>query len=164
MSMTIQSSAFADGQPIPVKFTGEGADVSPPLSWQGIPQVTKQLALICDDPDAPTPEPWVHWLIYNLPPETQSLPEHVKRDGRITTPIAARQGCNSWPDGENLGYLGPMPPRGHGLHHYHFKLYALDSALNLPSGITKSQLLDAMSDHILATAEIVGVYERRSST
>ncbi len=161
MSMSIQSRAFDDGQAIPVKYTGEAQDVSPPLSWDGTPQVTKELALICDDPDAPTPEPWVHWLIYNLPAETQSLPEHVSREGQIAAPVAARQGCNSWPDGENLGYLGPMPPRGHGLHHYHFKLYALDATLNLPPGINKGQLLQAMSGHVLATAEIMGTYERK---
>ncbi len=161
MSMTIQSSAFVQDQKIPAKYTGEGQDVSPPLSWQGVPQVTKEFALICDDPDAPTPEPWVHWLIYNLPPQTVAFPEHVPRDGQITAPVVAHQGCNSWPDGENLGYLGPMPPRGHGLHHYHFKLYALDAPLNLPPGIDKARLLEAMTDHILSTAELVGTYERK---
>lgn len=161
MSMTIQSSAFANGQKIPAKYTGEGQDVSPPLAWSGAPSQTQEFALICDDPDAPTPEPWVHWLIYNLPPETNHFPEHLPRDARIDSPVAAGQGCNSWPDGKNLGYLGPMPPRGHGVHHYHFKLYALDKRLGLPAGITKQQLLEAMSKHILATAEIVGTYERK---
>ena len=161
MSMTIQSSAFVHGQTIPANYTGEGQDVSPPLTWQGVPQVTREFALICDDPDAPTSEPWVHWLIYNLPPETHSLPEHVPREGQIKVPVAASQGGNSWPDGENLGYRGPLPPRGHGLHHYHFKLYALDAPLNLSPGIDKAELLEAMTDHILTTAELVGTYERK---
>ena len=160
MSMTIQSSAFVQGQAIPIRHTGEGQDLSPPFSWQGVPQVTREFALICEDPDAPTPEPWVHWLIYSLPPQTQSLPEGIPRDGLLTSPVAASQGCNSWPAGKNLGYLGPMPPKGHGLHHYHFKLYAFDVPLNLPPGTDKTHLLEAMSDHILATAEIVGTYER----
>ena len=161
MTMTIQSNAFISGQKIPEVFTGEGQDMSPPLTWQHVPQVTRELALICDDPDAPTPEPWVHWLIYNLPPETESLPERIPRDGQITAPVTARQGCNSWPKGDNLGYMGPMPPRGHGLHHYHFKLYALDIPLNLPPCVDRAQLLAAMSDHILATAELMGTYERK---
>lgn len=161
MSMAMHSSAFANGQPIPVKYTGEGKDASPPLSWEHVPQTARQLVLICDDPDAPTPEPWVHWLIYNLPPETTSLPEQIPRSPQITRPVAATQGCNSWPAGKNIGYLGPMPPPGHGVHHYHFKLYALEKAFQLPPGINKSQLLEEISGHIVATAELVGLYERK---
>lgn len=161
MSMTIHSTAFANGKPIPMKYTGEGQDTSPPLSWDHVPQTARQLALICEDPDAPTPEPWVHWLIYNLPATTSSLPEQIPRDPQITSPVAASQGCNSWPAGKNSGYLGPMPPRGHGVHHYHFKLYALEKSLQLPPGIDKFQLLEAMSGNIVATAELVGLYERK---
>lgn len=161
MSMTIHSSAFANGELIPVKYTGEGQDASPPLSWEHVPQTARQLALICDDPDAPRPEPWVHWLIYNLPPETRGLPEQIPRSAQITSPVTASQGCNSWPAGKNVGYLGPMPPPGHGVHHYHFKLYALEKSLQLPPGIDKAQLLEAMSSHIVATAELVGLYERK---
>jgi Raf kinase inhibitor-like YbhB/YbcL family protein len=161
MNLTLQSSAFVQGQVIPVEYSGEGRDVSPPLSWTGVPQATLELALICDDPDAPTAEPWVHWLIYNLPPQTQSLPKHLPREGQMTVPVSASQGCNSWPAGENLGYRGPMPPRGHGLHHYHFKLYALDAPMNLPPAASKDQLLEAMTGHILSTAELVGLYERK---
>jgi Raf kinase inhibitor-like YbhB/YbcL family protein len=161
MSMTLQSTAFLNGETIPVKYTGEGQNVSPPLEWRGVPQSARELVLICDDPDAPTAEPWVHWLIYNLPPETQSLPEQIPRDDQIQEPVSAAQGLNSWPDGENMGYLGPMPPKGHGVHHYHFKLYALDTAINLRPGVNKSQLLTAMSNHIVATAELIGTYERK---
>lgn len=161
MNMTLQSTAFLDGESIPVQYTGEGQNVSPPLEWQGVPQSAREFALICDDPDAPTAEPWVHWLIYNLPPVTQAIPEQIPRADRIQAPVTATQGLNSWPDGENMGYLGPMPPRGHGVHHYHFKLYALDQALNLRPGVNKSQLLTAMSNHIVATAELIGTYERK---
>lgn len=161
MTMTIRSTAFSDGQPIPKRYTGEGEDVSPPLTWEGVPQVTKEFALICDDPDAPTSEPWVHWLIYNLPGEARSLPEQIPRDDHMSTPVSATQGCNSWPAGENLGYLGPMPPKGHGIHHYHFTLYALDSTLNLFPGTNKTALLKAMSGHIVAKASLVGTYVRQ---
>jgi Raf kinase inhibitor-like YbhB/YbcL family protein len=135
--------------------------VSPVLTWQGAPQVTKEFALICDDPDAPTREPWVHWLIYNLPPETQALPEHVSQAEQLEKPVSGTQGCNSWSSGENLGYRGPMPPRGHGVHHYHFKLYALDTALKLPPSIDKQRLVSAMEGHVVATTELVGTYERK---
>ncbi len=161
MTMTLHSTAFENGHPIPRRYTGEGDDVSPLLTWDCVPQAAHELALICEDPDAPTPEPWVHWLIYNLPADTPSLPEQISRDAQLQSPVKACQGCNSWPEGENLGYSGPMPPRGHGLHHYHFTLYALRSPLNLPPGIQKAQLLAAMHDHVLARASIVGTYERR---
>lgn len=161
MTMTLQSTAFENGRPIPRRHTGEGEDISPLLSWQNVPQAARELALICDDPDAPTPEPWVHWLIYNIPSDTSGLPEHIVRNGQLESPVTASQGCNSWPDGETIGYRGPMPPRGHGVHHYHFKLYALRSPLHLPAGLEKTQLLAALNDHVLATASIVGTYERK---
>jgi Raf kinase inhibitor-like YbhB/YbcL family protein len=160
MTMTLQCSAFSAGQPIPKTHTGEGHDKSPHLTWDGVPQITKSFALICDDPDAPTAEPWVHWVIYNLPPDLRELPEHLPRDDHMAQPVTAAQGCNSWPAGENLGYLGPMPPKGHGVHHYHFKLYALDAPLDVMPGITKTSLLKAMTGHILEVAELVGTYER----
>jgi Raf kinase inhibitor-like YbhB/YbcL family protein len=161
MSMTLHSPAFSTGQPIPRRYTGEGQDESPPLVWEGVPQAAKELALICDDPDAPTAEPWVHWLIYKLPASITSLPESVPRDDQVSAPLVACQGCNSWPPGENVGYLGPMPPRGHGVHHYHFKLYALDTHLKLFPGVNKPGLVKAMTGHIIATAELVGTYERK---
>lgn len=161
MSMILRSTAFTTGQAIPVRHTGEGEDVSPDLEWEGTPQSTRSLALICDDPDAPTADPWVHWLIYNIPATTLSLPGSIPRDGELNAPITATQGRNSWPEGKNLGYLGPMPPRGHGIHHYHFRLYALSISAPLPVGLTKPQLLDAIADHVVATAEIVGLYERK---
>ncbi|MHC4985261.1 MAG: YbhB/YbcL family Raf kinase inhibitor-like protein [Planctomycetota bacterium] len=158
-AMTITSTAFENGQPIPTKYTGEGDDVSPPLAWSGLPDGAQQLALICDDPDAPTDQPWVHWVIYGLPPTTTALPEGVPPTETVEDPPAT-QGVNGWP-GDVIGYKGPMPPPGHGVHHYHFKLYALDAALELEAGLTKAELLEAMDGHVLATGELIGTYERR---
>jgi Raf kinase inhibitor-like YbhB/YbcL family protein len=157
----LSSSAFQPGQLIPKKFTGEGDDVSPAVSWKGLPDGTKQLALICDDPDAPGKDPWVHWVIYGIAPNVTSLPEAVLQDERPAAPAGAVQGKNSWPDGENIGYRGPMPPKGHGTHHYHFRLYALDVALSLEPGLDKYELLEKLKGHVLGEGEIIGTYERR---
>ncbi len=160
MDLTLLCDAFESGEPIPAKYTGEGEDVSPALHWQGAPAGTQEFALICDDPDAPTPQPWVHWVIYGIPKDVAALPEGLPRSPEFQTPVAARQGTNSWPAGENTGYRGPFPPRGHGVHHYHFKLYALDAPLKLESGVDKGRLLQVMQGRILKTGEIVGTYSR----
>ncbi len=157
MSLTVSSSAFGHNEAIPTKYTGEGQDVSPALSWSGVPAGTRELALICDDPDAPRAEPWVHWVIYKIPPGGTGLPQNVAKTETLATPAGAVQGTNSW---GRVGYGGPMPPPGHGVHHYHFKLYALDSPLDLGPGATKDELLAAMQGHILAQGELVGTYER----
>ena len=157
MNLTIQSSAFGEGQVIPGKYTGDGEDVSPPLTWSGVPADARELALICDDPDAPRPEPWVHWVIYKLPADTAGLPAGVPTQARLSEPPGAWQGRNSWP---TIGYRGPAPPRGHGVHHYHFKLYALDAPLDLPPELTKDELLSRMQGHIIAEGELVGTYQR----
>ena len=158
--MKISSPAFTHGAPIPQKYTGDGEDVSPPLTFSDIPEGTAELALICDDPDAPTPQPWVHWVIYKLSPDLQGLPEGIPPKPELETPVRARQGKNSWPSGRTIGYRGPAPPPGHGTHHYHFKLYALKAPVDLPPGATKEQLLAAMDGKILAEAELVGTYKR----
>jgi Raf kinase inhibitor-like YbhB/YbcL family protein len=155
--MTLESSAFGRNETVPRPYTGDGADKSPPLSWSNAPPGTKEFALIVDDPDAPTPEPWVHWVIYRIPAETSSLPEGVRPAMRVDAPAGVLQGKNSW---NKIGYGGPAPPKGHGLHHYHFKLYALDLQLNLDPGVTKNALLEAMSGHILAQGELIGTYQR----
>lgn len=161
MSFKLSSTAFEPGKVIPRKHTGEGGDVSPPLSWEHVPDGTKEFALICDDPDAPTPQPWVHWVIYGISAEVRHLPEGIKNDPKLTQPILALQGKNSWDSGKTIGYRGPMPPPGHGTHHYHFKLYALDTPLELAPGATKDQLLRAMKGHVVALAELIGTYERK---
>ena len=156
MSLRITSSAFPSGQRIPTDHTGDGADRSPPLSWSGVPNGTEELALICDDPDAPTPEPWVHWIVYGIPTDCRELPEGVPPK----TNKSLKQGRNSWPSGQTIGYRGPAPPRGHGTHHYHFRLYALDQRLNAAPGLDKRSLLALMESHVLATGELIGTYER----
>jgi Raf kinase inhibitor-like YbhB/YbcL family protein len=160
MKFNLTSTAINNYAIIPKKFSGEGDDVSPPLAWDGAPAATKEFALICDDPDAPTPQPWVHWVIYGIGPDVRALPEGVKSNvPELQEPTVARQGKNSWPSGVTTGYRGPLPPSG--THHYHFKLYALDRKLDLPANATKQQLLDAMKGHVLAEAELVGTYERK---
>lgn len=160
MSITIRSTAFAEGDVIPQKHTGDGEDVSPPLAWEGIPEEAKELALICDDPDAPTAEPWVHWVIYKITPTVGGLPEGMPSDAQLDAPIRAFQGQNSWPTGGTIGYRGPAPPPGHGIHHYHFKLYALDCELYAKPGVGKNTLLAEMDGHVLAQGELVGTYQR----
>lgn len=160
MSIQVSSNAFKAGAPIPKKYSEDGEDVSPPLAWQNVPEGTKELALICDDPDAPTPEPWVHWILYKIPADVRELPEGVPTDAELKSPAGALQGLNSWPSGRKVGYRGPAPPSKHGTHHYHFRLYALDAPLSLDAKADKKALLAAMKGHILAEGEIVGTYQR----
>ncbi len=155
MTLTIQSSAFSNNEPIPVRFTADGADVSPPLSWSGVPDNARELALIMDDPDAPGAQPWVHWVIYKIPADAGGLAEGVATTERPSEPAGSLQGKNSW---GNIGYGGPSPPSG--LHHYHFKVYALDTELNVVAGLDKAGLLAAMEGHIVVQAELIGTYRR----
>lgn len=157
MSIEIRSTAFSAGERVPRRYTGDGEDISPPLTWSGLPDGVKELALICDDPDAPRPEPWVHWVIYKIPAGAAGLPENVAKTATLSEPAGARQGKNSW---NKTGYGGPAPPPGHGTHHYHFKLYALDAPLDLSPGVDKKALLAAMKDRVLAQGELVGTYQR----
>lgn len=156
MALQIHSPAFEPGQRIPKKFTGEGEDVSPALTWVGVPDGAVELALIMDDPDAPAGT-WVHWVIGKIPATATGLKEGVAKTATPDDPTGAVQGKNSWP---KTGYNGPMPPRGHGPHHYHFKLYALDTTLSLSPTFTKDDLLAAMEGHVLAQAELMGTYQR----
>jgi Raf kinase inhibitor-like YbhB/YbcL family protein len=160
MAIEIRSAAFADGEPIPKKYTEDGEDLSPPLRWSGVPQQAVQLALVCDDPDAPRPEPWVHWLLYAIPATVSELPEGLDTAATLADFHSAHQGKNSWPSGRTIGYRGPAPPPGHGTHHYHFKLYALDKRLDLAAGADKAALLAAIDGHIVAEGELVGTYKR----
>lgn len=157
MLIRVESPGFKPNEPIPRKYTGDGEDVSPEIRWSGIPKDARQLALICDDPDAPSPQPWVHWVIYQIPVGSTGLAENTPRKEKLETPIDAVQGKNSW---GAVGYRGPAPPQGHGVHHYHFRIYALDKPLTLGPGKTKSELLAAMKGHILAEGELVGTYQR----
>ena len=158
-TIVLTSTAFAEGQPIPPRHTGDGEDVSPPLRWSALPQDARELALICDDPDAPREEPWVHWVIYKIPANVTGLPEGVAKDLRPVDPAGSTQGRNSWPDGQNTGYRGPAPPKGKP-HRYFFKLYVLDKALPDKPGMTKKELLEAMSGHVIGIGELMGTYQR----
>lgn len=159
-TLRVTSRAFDEGQPIPVVYTGDGKDVSPPLSWTGAPEGTKEFALICDDPDAPTPEPWVHWVIYRIPGDATGLPEDLAKVERPKEPVGVAQGRNSWDEGENVGYRGPAPPPGKP-HRYFFRVYALDAGLPDAPGLTKDQLLKAIAGHVLAEGQLMGTYERK---
>ena len=154
MKMEVTSSAFQAGQKIKTKYTCEGADISPPLQWSGVPAGTKGLALICDDPDAPAGT-WVHWVLYDLPITATDLAVNVP--ALETLPSGAKQGIN---DFKRVGYGGPCPPPGKP-HRYYFKLYALDAALLLKPRATKQELLRAMDGHILAEARLSGNYQRK---
>jgi len=153
MDIRLTSTAFTGGGTIPRKHTCDGSDVSPPLAWDNVPGGTKSFALICDDPDAPMGT-WVHWVLFNLPADTRSLAEAVPPDKEL--PNGARQGTN---DFRKIGYGGPCPPPGKP-HRYFFKLYALDTVLDLPAGSTKAQVVKAMEGHVLAEGQLMGKYGR----
>ncbi|HTS18186.1 MAG TPA: YbhB/YbcL family Raf kinase inhibitor-like protein [Verrucomicrobiae bacterium] len=153
---TLTSPSFRNNQPMPAKFSCEGADASPALKWEGAPAETKSFALICDDPDAPGGS-WVHWIAYNVSSSVNAFPEDIAKTETGASIAGLRQGVN---DFGRVGYGGPCPPRGHGVHHYHFHLYALDTELNLAPRVKRSQLESAMQGHVLAQAELVGTYQR----
>jgi Raf kinase inhibitor-like YbhB/YbcL family protein len=152
--MRITSTAFTNQGAIPVLYTCEGKDVSPPLAWADVPAHAKSLALIVDDPDAPDPAApkmtWVHWVLYNLPPTVIGLPEGIK-----ALPAGAKEGMNDW---KRTGYGGPCPPVGR--HRYFHKLYALDAMLADLNRPTKAQLEQAMKGHIIGEAQLVGTYQK----
>jgi Raf kinase inhibitor-like YbhB/YbcL family protein len=154
--MVLSSSAFKDGEAIPVRHTCDGEDVSPPLAWTGEPVETRSFALICDDPDAPRGT-WVHWLIWNLQADAVELGEGIPPSPQL--PSGARQGLN---DGGGLGYAGPCPPPGKP-HRYFFRLHALDTALNLDPRVSRADLEKAMAGHVLTQSTIMGTYERRKA-
>ncbi|MDB5336489.1 MAG: hypothetical protein JWN70_2108 [Planctomycetaceae bacterium] len=160
MKMKLSSTAFPCQGPIPVDYTGDGRDLSPALSWDHAHDETQEFALICDDPDAPTSEPWVHWVVYKIPADWRQLPEGIGGDAATDSSGGILQGQNSWPSGRTTCYRGPEPPRGHGVHHYHFRLYALARPVNLPAGCTKLDLLKEIHGHVIDVAELVGTYER----
>jgi Raf kinase inhibitor-like YbhB/YbcL family protein len=151
--LELRSSAFSEGSRIPSKYTCDGEDTSPPLTWTGIPAGGKSLALTCDDPDAPSGL-WVHWVVFDLPPSATGLPEGLPPTPEISG--GGRQGKN---DFRKIGYGGPCPPSG--THRYVFTLYALDSTSDLPAGATRQDLLAAMKNHVLGQAALTGTYSRR---
>ncbi len=152
-NMKFYTPAFLNGSNIPVKFTCKGEDISPQLIWESPPEGTKSFAIIVDDPDAPMGT-WVHWVIYNIPEKIRSLQEKIPPISELEN--GALQGIN---DFRNFGYGGPCPPPGKP-HRYFFKLYALDTVLQLKAGATKKELLSKMKGHILEKAEFFGIFKR----
>lgn len=154
--LTLKSSAFSEGQVIPTKYTCDGEDISPPLEWDGIPDSTRSLVLIVDDPDAPDPKApttvFVHWIVYDIAPDISSLPEGASA-GNLPAPT--QEGTNDW---RRNSYGGPCPPRGR--HRYFFKLYALDTMLGNIKKPTKAGVEAAMQGHIIAQSQLIGLYQR----
>jgi Raf kinase inhibitor-like YbhB/YbcL family protein len=148
MTLQVSSPAFADGAPIPRKYTCDGEDLAPPLEWQDVPDRTKSIAVICDDPDAPSGT-FTHWVLYDVPASVRAL---------AAGQSIGRTGVNSF---GHAKYGGPCPPKGHGVHHYRFHVYALGVASLGGRELSKKAALDAMRGHILAEGEVVGTYERR---
>jgi Raf kinase inhibitor-like YbhB/YbcL family protein len=158
MALSLTSTSFTHRGGIPTAYTCEGQDVSPPLSWTGVPADAKSLVLIVDDPDAPDPAApkmtWVHWVLYDIPVSASGLPEGVGDDA---LPAGTKQGLNDW---KRTGYGGPCPPIGR--HRYFHKLYALDGTLGDLGKPTKDRLLEAMDGRVLASTELVGTYEKKN--
>ena len=153
MKIILKSSAFKNEGMIPSKYTCDGPDISPPLQWENIPPGTKNISIICDDPDAPMGD-WVHWVLYNLPPETKELPENFPDDETLQD--GTRQGIT---DFGRTGYGGPCPPTG--THRYFFKIYALDTKFDFAHIADKKSLLANMKGHILAQGQLMGKYKRK---
>jgi Raf kinase inhibitor-like YbhB/YbcL family protein len=158
MTFKLTSTGFDPQAEMPLKYTADGPNVSPPLAWSGAPEQAKTFALVIDDPDAPDPAAprtrWVHWVLYNLPPAATSLPEAVSRQ---QLPAGTREGRNDW---NSTGYRGPAPPIGR--HRYVHTVYALDVVLPDLHDPTRAELEKAMAGHILAKAELVATYARRA--
>jgi Raf kinase inhibitor-like protein, YbhB/YbcL family len=153
MSIFVESMSFKHGQSIPSQYTCDGQDVSPPLAWKNVPEKTISMVLICDDPDAPVGT-WVHWVCYDIPAAVTSLPEGVPKAD--TLPAGGKQGIT---DFRSIGYGGPCPPSG--THRYFFKIYALDSMLDLPAGKSKKDIERAMKGHIIGKGELMGTYSKK---
>jgi Raf kinase inhibitor-like YbhB/YbcL family protein len=158
-TIAVRSPAIAADQPMPRDYTADGRNISPPLTWSGVPPGTQQLALVLEDPDAGNPPPFVHWVLYNLPPTVTGVPEAISIDPAAPMPAAiagAIQGVSGF---RRPIYRGPAPPPGKP-HHYHFVVYALDADLGLKPGLTRADLLAAIRGHVIGQGELVATYER----
>ena len=159
MAFQISSAAFEAGTPIPRRFTADDRNVSPPLSWSNLPAATREIAVVCEDPDAGNPPPFVHWVIYKIPPTAKGLPEGIPIDPAAAMPseiAGAIQGVSGF---RRPIYRGPAPPPGRP-HHYHFVVYALDTNLDLKPGLNRVELLTAIQGHVIGQGELVAIYER----
>jgi len=154
----MMSSSFDEGEWIPKDNSKEGLDRAPALEWRGAPEKTEEFVLVCEDPDAPQANPWVHWLLYNISGQVTKLPEGIPTKEKVALPPNALQGLNSF---GTIGYGGPLPPTGAGPHRYYFRLFALDAKLSLAPRANKAELFQAMEGHVIATAVLMGKYERK---
>lgn len=152
-ALRLTSPAFEHDRPLPERFTADGEDLSPPLRWSGVPDVAKELVVVCDDPDADAGV-FTHWVVYGLDPQETELPEGIPPDVLLDEPVSLMQGLNEF---DEAGYTGPQSPDDRGPHRYFFRLYALDTELDLPPGATRSDLRRAMKERVIATAELVGI-------
>jgi Raf kinase inhibitor-like YbhB/YbcL family protein len=152
----IHADSFKDDQPIPVLHSADGGSVSPSLHWSTAPAGTQSWALVVEDPDAPLPKPFVHWLVYNIAPSIMSLPAALGTDAQLPNP-PIKQGKNS---ALKTGFAGCAPPKGDSPHRYFFQIFALDTSLDIGAGAGRSELLGAMEGHVLARGKLIGTYER----
>jgi Raf kinase inhibitor-like YbhB/YbcL family protein len=157
VAFEIRSKAFSASEKIPREYSGEGKDISPPLLWRDVPKGTQEFALICEDPDAPQDTPFVHWIAYKIPANVTELPQNLPKQKKLAKPVAILQGVNSF---DKIGYGGPMPPKRHGTHHYHFRLLALDSPLPEMPGLDIDEFKKLVAGHVLEQVEVIGTYER----
>ena len=159
-TITVSSSAFEHHGMVPLSYSAYGDNTVPSISWSDLPEGTQQLALVMDDPIAPTPQPFVHWVAYNIPANADGLPEGLTRDAEVD--VSGLEGMINGVNGlRQTGYFGPRPPKDGKLHAYHFRIYALDSELDLPAGLNKAELLEAIDGHVLATGMLMGHYEEK---
>lgn len=155
----VSSTAFPHHGTVPLKYTAYGDNISPELSWTGLPEGTQQIALVMDDPVAPTPQPFPHWVAYNIPATATGLPENLSKEAQVTDMPELAGMINGVNGIRQTGYFGPRPPADGKDHAYHFWVYALDTALELPEGLNKQQLQDAIREHIIGVGMLMGHYE-----
>lgn len=159
-TITVSSTAFEHHGTVPLAYSAYGDNTVPSITWTDLPAGTQQLALIMDDPIAPMPQPFVHWVAYNIPADAEGLPEGLTREAEVN--VDGLEGMINGVNGlRQTGYFGPRPPKDGKLHAYHFRIYALDSELNLPAGLNKTELLEAIDGHVLGTGMLMGHYEEK---
>jgi Raf kinase inhibitor-like YbhB/YbcL family protein len=159
-TIVVESAVLKDGQPIPRDYTADGRNVSPPIAWRNLPPGTKELALICEDPVAPTPQPFVHWVVYKIPAAATGLPEGMPIDDTTALPLDLKGTIQGLSGFRRPIWRGPAPPKPGVTHRYHFIVYALDTPLDVQAGLNKAQLLEAMKGHIIGQGELVATYTR----
>lgn len=155
--LVIEADGLTQGGPLPARYAKDGDDASPPIRWSGVPDTARDMVLLCEDPDAPLPAPFVHWVVYRISPAWGSLPEGLAKEAIPDASSFVLQGKNTL---RKPGYTGAAPPIGHGVHRYHFQLFALDEHLKLEAGATRDEVVRAMEGHVVAKGELVATYER----